>query len=99
MSNINRVILSGHLTRDAVVKVFETGSVIEFAVASNSGPKDKEVTLFMDCQYWVTSSAVAEYLVKGKKVAVEGRLKQDSWEKDGVKHTKLIIKVDNLELS
>lgn len=98
MSDINRVIISGRLTRDAEVKNLPSGtSVVEFGLASNRKFKDKEDTTFIDCtMFGDRASNLAQYLTKGKKLIVEGRLRYESWEKDGQKRSRVGVVVDEV---
>lgn len=98
MSDVNRVIISGRLTRDAEVKNLSSGtSVVEFGLASNRKFKDKEDTTFIDCtMFGDRATNLAQYLTKGKKLIVEGRLRYESWEKDGQKRSRVGIVVDEV---
>ena len=98
MASFNRVILMGNLTRD--VELRYTGSqlaVTDIGLAVNDKRKNQqgewidEVT-FVDITLWGrTAEIAAEYLTKGSPVLIEGRLKLDTWEKDGKKNYKLKV--------
>lgn len=101
--NIN--ILRGNLARDPEVRVVNTGgrqtTVVNFTVAvsreytKSNGEKDK-VTTFVPCEAWDTGAEIiADSFKKGDLVLVEGSLRNDSWEKDGVKHNTLKVRVNN----
>lgn len=101
--NIN--ILRGNLARDPEVRVVNTGgrqtTVVNFTVAvsreytKSNGEKDK-VTTFVPCEAWDTGAEIiADSFKKGDLVLVEGSLRNDSWEKDGVKHSTLKVRVNN----
>ena len=101
--NIN--ILRGNLARDPEVRVVNTGgkqtTVVNFTVAvsreytKSNGEKDK-VTTFVPCEAWDSGAEIiAESFKKGDLVLVEGSLRNDSWEKDGVKHSTLKVRVNN----
>lgn len=104
MSDTNVVILIGRLTRDAELKGTQAGqSVCKFGLAVNrrkkSGDQWVEEASFFDVVYWGKGGeAVAQYLVKGKQVAVEGSLHQDRWEQDGQNRSKVEIMADNVQL-
>jgi single-strand DNA-binding protein len=102
---MNLVILKGNLARDPELrKVNPNGretSVVNFTVAvsreftKQSGESDK-ITTFVQCEAWDTGAdAIAETLKKGDPVMIEGSLRNDSWEKDGVKHSTMKIRVNN----
>ena len=99
MSDFNRVILTGNLTRDAVTRSLPSGTTVcDFRIASSRKIKDKEVTVFINCcLFGDRANKILPYLLKGKKVLVEGKLRMEEWEKDGVKHSTFSIVVDDLE--
>jgi single-strand DNA-binding protein len=101
--NIN--ILRGNLARDPEVRVVNTAgkqtSVVNFTVAVSreytkaNGEKDK-VTTFVPCEAWDSGAEIiGQSFKKGDLVLVEGSLRNDSWEKDGVKHNSLKVRVNN----
>ena len=102
---MNIVILKGNLARDPELRVVGTGdkqtSVVNFTVATsreytkNNVEKDK-ITSFINCEAWDSGAEViGESFKKGDLVLVEGSLRNDSWEKDGVKHSTLKVRVNN----
>lgn len=103
--SINRVLLTGHLTRDPEVRSTASGmSVLGFGVAVNDRRKNQageweDYPNFIDCTMFGTrAQSVARYLSKGTKVAIEGKLRWNQWEKDGQKRSKIEVIVDDLEL-
>lgn len=105
MSNFNRVMLMGNLTRDVELKSIAGGSsVARISMAINrnwttpNGEKKEEVT-YVDCEAWgKTAEVMAKYLTKGRPVFIEGRLKLDMWEdKEGKKQSKLKVVVDGFQ--
>ncbi len=105
MSSYNRVILMGNLTRDVQLKYTPTGTpVTEIGLAVNDrrkGPNGEWIdeTTFVEVTFWGRTAEVAsEYLSKGSPVFVEGRLKLDTWEKEGQKHSKLRVVCDRMQL-
>src|SRR5688500_3136776 len=105
MASFNRVILMGNLTRDVELKYLPSQmAVTNIGLAVNDRRKNQqgewidEVT-FVDITRWGrTAEIAAEYLTKGSPVLIEGRLKLDSWEKDGQKHNKLKVVGENMRL-
>jgi single-strand DNA-binding protein len=90
MASYNRVILMGNLTRDVQLRYTPGGTpVTEVGLAVNDRRKNQngewvDETTFVDVTFWGrTAEVAAEYLSKGSPVFVEGRLKLDTWEKDG----------------
>ena len=103
--SINKVIITGNLTRDASLSALPSGTpVCEFGVAVNERRKNRQtdewedVPVFVDCNMFGTrAEKIAQYLVKGLKVTVEGKLRYSSWEKDGQKRSKLDVVADDIE--
>ena len=98
MASFNKVILLGNLTRDPEIKALPSGSkVAVFSLAMNRKYKTqqgetKEEACFVDIEIFGKTAEICErYVHKGDMLLVEGRLKQDSWEKDGQKRTKLKV--------
>lgn len=102
---MNLVILRGNLARDPEIRNVNTSgkqtSVANFTVAvsreftKQNGESDK-ITTFVQCEAWDTGAeAIADSLKKGDLVMIEGSLRNDSWEKDGVKHSTMKIRVNN----
>jgi single-strand DNA-binding protein len=102
---MNIVMLRGNLARDPDLRTVNIGdkttSVVNFTVATSreftkaNGTQDK-ITSFIQCEAWDSGAdAVASSLKKGDLVMVEGSLRNDSWEKDGVKHSTLKVRVNN----
>lgn len=103
--SINRVAISGNLTRDAELRTTQSGmSILDFGVAVNDRRKNQRTGEWEDCPNFVDCTvfgARAEklqpYLTKGSKVALEGKLRYSSWERDGQRRSKLSVIVDDLE--
>jgi single-strand DNA-binding protein len=104
MASFNRVILVGNLTRDVELKytagntaVTEIGLAVNDRVKKNNEWVDE--TTFVDITLWGRTAEVAsEYLSKGSSVLIEGRLKLDSWEKDGQKRSKLHVIGERMQM-
>ena len=103
--SINRVIISGNLTRDPELRSTGSGMpVIQFGVAVNDRRKNQQTgewedyPNFVDCtMFGARAEAVNRYLTKGAKVSIEGKLRWSQWEKDGQKRSKIEVIVDELE--
>ena len=93
MAKYNRVTLVGNLCRDPEVRETTTGKTVAdivLAVNINFG-KDDEVS-FIDVTLWEQSAKFArDYLQKGSPCLVEGELKQERWETDGQKRSKVKV--------
>lgn len=105
--SINKVCITGNLTRDPEEKSTRGGTfVLAFGVAVNDRRKDpatgewEDYPNFVDCTMFGTrAEKVAQYLRKGDKVAIEGRLRYSSWDDrdTGKKRSKLDVTVDDIE--
>ncbi len=104
--SINKVILTGNLTRDPELRATPSGtSVLSFSIAVNDRRKNpssgewEDVPNYIDCNMFGTrAEGLAKYLSKGSKVGVDGKLRWSQWEKDGQKRSKVDVIVDNIEL-
>ena len=98
MSDINKVIITGRVTRDSELRTTPNGtSVTDVSVVSNriwskAGDRQEEST-FVDVTLWgKQAESLSQYLTKGRHVMVEARLKLNSWEtEEGVKRNKLTL--------
>lgn len=106
MRNLNHVTLSGNLTRDAELRTTAGGTaVLNFGIAVNESRKDTatgkwvDEPNFIDCViYGNRGDSIAQYMEKGTKVSLVGRLHQSTWEtKDGQKRSKIEVIVDGIE--
>lgn len=102
--DINRATIVGRLTRDPEVRTTPSGvNVTSFGVATNfvwtdAGGARKESVEYHNVVAWrKLGEIVAQYLRKGSRILVEGRLQTRSWEgQDGVKRNRTEIVADNL---
>lgn len=105
MRSVNKVILLGHLGRDAETRFTPSGvAVSRFSVATNWRVKDNATGEWKDQTDWHNvvlwrQENLAQYLTKGKQVYVEGRLQTRSYEdKDGQKKYSTEVVADDLIL-
>ena len=103
--SINRVIISGNLTRDPELRQTQSGMpVMSMGVAVNDRRKNpqtgewEDYPNFIDCtMFGQRAQSLANYLSKGTKVSIEGKLRWSQWERDGQKRSKIEVIVDELE--
>lgn len=104
--SINSVTISGNITRDPKVTETLSGShVLKFGVAVNDRRKNKDgqwedYASFFDCvMFGKRAESLANYIHKGTKVCIQGKLNQDRWDdkKTGETRTKVVIYVDEFE--
>lgn len=104
MTDLNKVCVLGRLTRDAELKRLDNGSAkLDFSICFNTSSKKGNEWIdeanFTDLTVWgKQAEAIAKFMTKGKQVAIEGHLKQERWEKDGQKQSKLKIVLENIQL-
>lgn len=105
MSNFNKVLLMGNLTRDPQLSYTPSQTaVVDFGLAVNrrwtsrDGDK-KEETCFVDCRaFGRTAENINKYMSKGRPLFIEGRLTFDSWTaQDGTKRSKHRVTVENFQ--
>jgi single-strand DNA-binding protein len=96
--SVNQVILMGNLTRDPELRQTPNGqSVVSFSLALNRAYKDQsgewqEATDFIDVVAWgPLAERVSQYMSKGRRCLVQGRLQSRSWEQDGQKRSKVEV--------
>ena len=93
-SSFQCFIASGNLTKDAESKQVGESEVARYSVAINGR---KDAVFFLDCDHW-RPGGVLPYLTKGTAVIVQGELEEQRWEKDGQKKSKMVLKVNRLQL-
>ena len=105
MASFNRVTLVGNVTRDPELRYIPSGSAVtEIGLAINDRRKNDagewiEETTFVDVTLLARTAEVAsEHLSKGSPVLIEGRLKLETWEKDGRKQSKLKVIGERMQL-
>lgn len=105
MASFNKVVLVGNLTRDPNFKSLQSGtSVAEIGLAVTDRRKDangnwSEEVNFFDVSIFGRNAEVArDYTRKGSPLLVEGRLKQDTWEQEGQKRSKVKVVAERIVL-
>lgn len=105
--SVNQVAISGNITRDAELRNTAGGtSILNFTVAVNERRKNQSTgewdnyPNFVDCTtFGKRAESLAQYLRKGTKVAVSGRLHYSSWKaKDGSNRSKLDVTADQVDI-
>ena len=110
MQDVNSIVVIGRLTRDCGGSEREFGYLqngtckanISIAVNESKKMADgsyQDYANYFDVTIWgKTAENLKPYLLKGTQIAVSGRLKQDRWEKDGQKQSRIYINAENIEL-
>lgn len=105
MSDINNVSLTGRLTRDPELRVTAGGTqLLSFTLAFNTSVRNRQTGEwdergnFIDCtMFGKRAEALLNFLAKGQKVAIAGKLRYATWDKDGQRHSKLDLIVDEID--
>lgn len=104
MASYNRVILVGNVTRDIELRHIPSGAAVtDLGLAVNDrvkkGDEWIDETTFVDVTLWGRTAEVAQqFLSKGSPVLIEGRLRLETWEKDGQKRSKHKVVADKMQL-
>lgn len=103
--SVNKVILIGNLGKDPEVRSFGSGGMVaKFPIATTETYKDKdgnrvEQTEWHNIEVWGELAKIAEqYLRKGKQVFVEGSIRTETWEDNGVKKYSTKIRATNFTM-
>lgn len=105
--SINRVVISGNLTRDPELRTTASGMpIMSIGVAVNDRRKNNQTgewedyANFVDCTMFGTRAQnIQQYLSKGSKVTIEGKLRWSQWERDGQRRSKLEVIVDDIDFT
>jgi single-strand DNA-binding protein len=106
MAGVNKVILVGNLGKDPEVRYLDNNKVVaNLTLATTENYKDRngnkvENTEWHDLELWDGLAKIAEqYLVKGKSIYVEGKIKTDSWkDNEGNNKYRTRIRVQNMTM-
>jgi single-strand DNA-binding protein len=109
MTDLNHVVLIGRLTRDlgtdersfAYLPSGQARANISIAVnrSRKNGDQWVDEVNYFDVTIWgKTAENLKPYLTKGKQIAIDGYLKQDRWEKDGQKNSRVSVVANNVQL-
>ena len=99
--SVNKIILLGRIGKDPETRTLPNGKITSFSIATSEKYTDKngqkvENTEWHNVECWGKLADIAEtYVKKGMEIYVEGKIKTDQWEKDGVKQyrTKVVAAV------
>ena len=103
--SINRVVVSGNLTREPELRQAGSTTVLQFGIAVNERRRNsqteqwEDVPNFFDVLVWgARGEGLSRILTKGMKVAIEGKLRWSQWQaKDGANRSKVEIVADNVD--
>lgn len=104
MSGINKCIFIGRAGKDPEVKTTTNSTLANFSIAVSESWKDKngekkESTEWINVVVWgKLAEIVSQYVRKGMLVYIEGKLKTESWEKDGITRYATKIQADTVQM-
>lgn len=103
--NLNKVLILGNVTRDPELRAMPNGgNVASLGIATNrtwkdkAGQKQQEAEFHNVVAFGKLADIIGQYAKKGALLLIEGRLKTQSWEKDGIKRYKTEIIAENMQL-
>ena len=104
--SINKVVISGNLTRDAEVRYTSGGTAVStIGVAVNDRVRNASTGEYEDYANYINcvlfgkrAEGLSPFLKKGTKVAIEGKLRYSAWETEGQKRNKIEVIVDEIDL-
>lgn len=98
---MNKLLITGRITKDIELKEYGDLKVVNNTIAVYMGKdKDKnDITNFFDFKaFGYGADKLSSQAQKGSKIAIEGSLKQETWESDGANKSKVVIYADNIEI-
>ena len=101
--DLNNYSVIGRMTRDLDERSFaytENGKArLNISIAVNDGYGDNQYTSYFDVVVWgKTAENIKPYLGKGKQICINGRLRQDRWESNGQKNSRVVIVAETVQL-
>ena len=95
---MNSVALMGRLTKDVEVRQAGETQVANFCIAVDDGYGDRKHTSFFNLvAFGKTAENIAKYFQKGSRIAVDGKLRQERWEKDGKNYSDVKVIVNQFD--
>lgn len=105
MAGINKVILVGNLGADPEMRYTADGTAVcNFRIATTERFKDRQGNIQERTEWhrvvaWRKLAEICgQYLAKGKQVYIEGRIRSDTWEQEGVKRYSYKIEADTMQM-
>ena len=101
--DLNNYSVIGRMTRDLDERAFayiSNGKArLNISIAVNDGYGDNQYTSYFDVVVWgKTAENIKPYLGKGKQICINGRLRQDRWESNGQKNSRVVIVAETVQL-
>ena len=96
---VNHLVYQGRVVRDLELKKTQSGiENVKFTLAWSEKYKETERKCFLTCKAWRQTASFLDkfFHSKGSEMVVEGALETEEWEKDGQKHSQIVLNVDNV---
>lgn len=96
---VNHLVYQGRNTRDLELKTTQSGiENVKFTLAWSEKYKETERKCFLTCKAWRQTAVFLDrfFHSKGSEMVVEGALETEEWEKDGQKHSQIVLNVDKV---
>jgi single-strand DNA-binding protein len=98
MASFNNCTFSGNVGRDPDIRYFEDGRVVANFNLAVEGRKGRD-TLWMKVAVWnKPAQVIADYVKKGSKIIVSGELQQETWTKEGVEKSQMVLSCEKFTL-
>lgn len=95
---MNSVALTGRWTKEIDFRALDTGAIAKCSIAVDEGYGTKKYTSFFDVvMFGKLAENMANHSGKGRKVLIEGRIKQERWDKDGSTQSAVRVYANNIE--
>ena len=94
--DMNNLSIIGRITRDLEMKTVGQTNILNFSIAVGMFKKD-ETSFFDVVSFGKTAELINQYLSKGSQIGITGSIKQESWEKDGQKRSRVVINAQNVQ--
>ena len=103
MADLNNISVIGRMTRELDERAFaytQNGKArLNISIAVNDGYGDNQYTSYFDVVIWgKTAENIKPYIGKGKQLCINGRLRQDRWESNGQKNSRVVIVAETVQL-
>lgn len=97
--SVNHLVYQGRVVRDLELKTTQSGiENVKFTLAWSEKYKETERKCFLTCKAWRQTAVFLDKFFhgKGSEMVVEGALETEEWEKDGQKHSQIVLNVDKV---
>jgi single-strand DNA-binding protein len=104
MASLNKIQLIGHVGQDPIVKTLQSGSIVNLTLAVSEKYKNKSGEVVSSTEWFnltafgTTADVINKYVTKGQLLYVEGKIKTETWDKDGQKQYKTVVIVQSVQM-